>query len=277
MPTHNDSSGSTATTGEYIGSQPHAPNAAAGHVLECRPPERLQQRAVLQPVRDGLLADALASTVRGGIASEVLAESGGKSRLAVADLNGLRERGYVVGNVVSLHGARERTTSALVVVNKNAGATVNKRPCTLSGMSLPKKKPAEKPQRIRKAQRGADGRTVGERLAEAMRSHDPPYDSETGQTRLAEECQRIWASGWGKKSTVKIKQQNINELLHNKQHSSRYISVLAYVLNVRCLWLQFGIGPRDMEAIDEALVRRILAEVKKNEGSDNGSERPTDS
>lgn len=211
-------------------------NLAASDVLNGRPPLGVKQRFIGDPVGNGLLAD-------GGPIKE-FGDALCKGDLTAGNVDSAIER----GNVRFLHA--KHSTRIFVDVNKDIDSTNNKRSCSvISMLTARKKKPepapakAKKPKKPRVLEVGLDGRTMPERLKMVMVEHDPPYPPERGgQTQLARDCQVVYANG-RTNAPATIQQGHVWEML-NGQDSSRYLPVVAKVLGVSCLWLQFGIGPK---------------------------------
>lgn len=221
---------------ENIGPEVLPSNLVASDVLNCGPPLGVQQRLTRQPIRDGLLAH--------GRPIQVVGNAFGERDLTRGDVDGSLKR----DNVRFLHS--RDSTRILVDVNKDVHSTDNKKPCSVIYMQTAKKKKlevvqprAKKPKKVRPLEVGPDGRTMPERLKMVMLEHDPPFIPERGgQTQLAKACQAIYSNG-RENAPATIQQGHIWELL-NGQDSSRYLSVVAKVLGVNCLWLQFGLGEK---------------------------------
>lgn len=224
-----------ATT-ENIGPQILSLDLAASDVLDSGPPLGIKQGFAVQPVRNGLLAD--------GRTIKEIGDALGKGDLAAGDVDSSVQG----GNVRFLHA--RHSTRIFVDVNKDIDSTNNKGSCSVVSMlTAKKKKPevvqpkAKRPKKPRVLEVGPDGRTMPERLKMIMTEHEPPFIPERGgQTQLARACQLVYANGRAN-APATIQQGHIWELL-NGQDSSRYLPVVAKVLGVNCLWLQFGIGSK---------------------------------
>ena len=82
---------------------------------------------------------------------------------------------------------------------------------------------------------GPDGRTLGQRLRQAMRHHSPPVS----ESELIASCAE-WKDGDGRPL---VSQQLVNQILQDRNSRSAITPLLAEALGVRATWLQFGIGP----------------------------------
>lgn len=195
-----------------------------------RPPFRINQGFVVEPVRDQLLA--------GGVAAEG-SHALGELTLATGGDDGALER----RNVVFLHGT-QRYTRNLVAVNKVSCLTTNKEACTVLPMAQPKKKPVEAPEakaprkRAQAPEVGPDGLTMAQRLFREMTVRD------LGQQKLAEMCSQYYSAMNPNGADDRVKQQHIFNILRG-QESSFAIPLICAVLELREMWLQFGIGTKE--------------------------------
>lgn len=195
------------------------------------PPLGVDQGFAVEPVRDKLLAGSIAAE-----GSHTL----GELTLATGCNDGALER----RNVVFLHGS-QRYTRNLVAVNKELCFTADKEPCTVLTMAQPKKKPVQ-PQETKQAPRkraqqpemGPDGLTMAQRLFREMTVRD------LGQQKLAEMCSQYYSAMNPAGPEDKVKQQHIFNILRG-QESSFAIPLICAVLELREMWLQFGIGPKE--------------------------------
>lgn len=230
-------------------------NLTTGQVLNGGPPNCVELGSLLEPGRDALLRDALARQV--GPAVEEFTNTPRERGLPAHDLN----RQFQSSNVTFLVDHRvRRYTSALVKVNKHPGRTAYKSSCIVSPMpTTARKVPVKATDRVRAAEIGADGSTIGERLRSVMilRGYDPDSG---GQSRLARECQELYAAQFrtkGRQPPREMKQQQVGEILRGKQHNSYWLSIIATKLRVYPAWLQHGIEPRDMGPTEHEIHDRI--------------------
>lgn len=223
--------------GENIGTKIPASNSRVGSKLEGGPPDGINERPALQPVRNCLLADGSHLSVRRRIELEVLPKLRCKNDLASGDLDSALER----SNVVFLgHGDRKYTRN-LVAVNKSLCLTPHKKTCTVLDMAThkkvrtPEKVVRRKPKAVPEV--GPDGQTLAQRLTRLMVERD------VGQTELARMCSEFYAT-FVPGPEDKVKQQHIFNLLQG-QANAWCLPLVAHVFDVNDLWLQFGIGNKE--------------------------------
>lgn len=224
----NEKSGG-GTRAEHVGTEIAPGNLAVGDDLESRPVLGIEQNAVLQPVRNGLLLEARPLHHLGQPFGE-------RSLASTSDSDCTLER----SNVRLLHSARGYT-SFLVGVNKETRLTNNKGPCTVLQMPVPQRKeqkttpPKKRPRKEPVV--GPDGYTFAQRVQRLMTEKD------VGQTELARMCSdyyRTFVSG----ADDVVEQQHIFNIVKG-QDSAWCMPLIAAVFDVRDLWLQIGIGPRE--------------------------------
>jgi hypothetical protein len=223
---------------ENIGPQVVSGDDAVGRVLDGRPPIAVEQALVAEPVGNGLLTDGRVDAA----GTEVVPHALGELRLPAGDLDGATEG----GNVLLLHSGRRKYTRILVDVNKQDCFTANNEACKVVPMvPLAKKKPAGRSSSGKGARKtapevGPDGMTFPQRLYSVMNERG------IGQTELARRCSEYYAT-FAPRMEDRVKQQHIFNALGG-QSSSEFLPLIAAVLDVRELWLQFGIGPRERGA-----------------------------
>jgi hypothetical protein len=214
-----------------------ASDSRIGSKLESGPPNGVNERPALQPVRNGLLAHGGNPPVGSRVELEVLPKLRRKDDLVSCDLDGLLER----GNVVFLGHKQERYTRNLVAVNKSLCLTENKKACTVLDMPTHKKlrTPEKAVRRKPKAapEVGPDGLTLAQRVTRLMVEHD------VGQTELARMCSEFYAT-FVPGTEDKVKQQHIFNLLQG-QANAWCLPLVAHVFDVSDMWLQFGIGKKE--------------------------------
>lgn len=207
------------------------PGAVVGEgFLEERPPLGIEQNGVVDPVRNGLLT-------HGGMAG--ITEASSKSGLAPGDLDETKERSNLRGAVSFIHEHR-KYTRILVPVNKDDCLTVNKRACNVVAMPNTKRKVVPKearPKRIKSLEVGPDGRTFPQRLGATLAERG------IGQTEFARRCSDLYASFFPGVQEDKVKQQHVFNAL-GTQSTSEFLPLMAIVLDVNELWLQYGVGPK---------------------------------
>lgn len=235
---------------ENVGTKVMARNLLRGDKLERGPPLSLKENFVVEPIRDRLLRHRRASEVF----AELLREKG----LAAGEFDSALER----RDISFLHERRDYT-SAFVFANNSTRMTPNKEACTVVLMPQRKKKRVaivvEEPAQAR-APIGPDGKTVGQRLAEAMRAMRGPDYRETDL--FLEVNERVGASA----DNPLISQQMINAVRNDKIDNTRSFIVgsLAEVLGIRPIWLQWGAG--SMRAKDD-LADELRDLIRKRTGS----------
>jgi hypothetical protein len=224
-------------TRKYVGAQSAPVDPIVRSELNRGPPEGVDESSAREPVRDSLLAYADAFSLRRGVLAKKLTNAIRKRRLAPGDLN----RPLQSSNVVSLHDAS--LTRNLVRVNKEVCLTVDKEPCTVLAMTTAKKKPTRTaghsaPARKSEPIVGPDGFTMSQRVLRLM--------AEQGmtQTDLARACSQYYAA-FIKDVPDRVKQQHIFNIIQG-QDSSWVVPLIAAVFEVSALWVQLGIGKREL-------------------------------
>lgn len=221
-----------------------ASDLVVGGVLDRGPPFRTKQSAAGDPVRDGSLLD------RGAI--EEAADCGSKSGLAPRNLYSSEQSGDVRRRFGSFHRT-EDYTRILVSVNKNGCFQDNKDPCKVISMSAAKSKRAARvaeqvavvAKKKRKKRKkpptvGADGLTAKQRLHRLMEERG------IGQTALARRCSEYY-SAFVAGSDERFKQQNVGNFIANDQDTADWLVIAAKIFEVNCVWLQFGIGKKEIQ------------------------------
>lgn len=255
-PTGDEHLGGRRGGAEDIGAQTKASDLLIGDVLESRPPLRVEQGLVFEPIGHGLLGDSRAI--------QVAAQSVGKSGLTAGNVDSALER----GNVRFIHGGISYT-SMLVKVNKRTRVTEHKVPCKVIQMPARQQKLAatvSKPNRKKSGKRvrqtplavGPDGKTANQRLNSVMNRESIP------QADLVRRCNQ--AAGRAADAEPPVVSQavlsNFQRNLDDLANSS-YVTIIAETIGVRGMWLQYGIGPEkdDRTITDEARewAKKLLA------------------
>lgn len=224
-------------TGKNVGAQMSAGDSVVSGELKGGPPDRVEQRSALQPIRDGLLADSGPRTRRRVIRKK-LPKLARKGILATADIDCPLQG----DNVVFLHGTAQYTRK-LVTVNKEPCLTSDKDSCMLLDMPTTKRKAAPvlpKPTKRRRTpdpEVGPDGRTFAQRVILLMEERG------IGQTQLARLCSEYYAT-FNPGVEDKVKQQHIFNVMQG-QSSTQALPLMAAVFDVNEMWLQYGIGKRE--------------------------------
>lgn len=191
-----------------------------------------------EPLGDGLLTDRRPL--------QKLRKTRRKSGLTASNL----DRSLECGNVRFIHNARAYTTR-VVEVNDKGCVPPHNNGCTVLYMPDRKVKSAAAPvtrnpaPRIREAELGPDGNTLGDRLKLAMtnyaRSHGRGNFEGYSQTEWVEMATR--AVGKDPEKVLVMTQQNLSLILNNKSSGPDGVIAFAVLLGVEAAWLQYGIGP----------------------------------
>jgi len=224
------SANETMRLGENVWTQIDSGAVVGESFLEKRPPLGIEQNGVVDPVGNGLLTDR-------GVPG--ISEARSHSCLAPGDFDKPKKRGNLGGSVSFIHEHR-KYTRILVSVNKEHCLTADKMPCTVVYMPNTKRKavPKEsKPKRIKSLEVGPDGLTFPQRLGVTLAERG------IGQTELARRCSDLYASFFPDVQEDKVKQQHVFNAL-GTQSSSEFLPLMAIVLDVNELWLQYGVGPK---------------------------------
>lgn len=227
-------------------------------VLNRRPPLRLEEDLVLQPIGNGLLFE--------GGAVEKFGNPLGEQGLAPRDLDGAAQRSdvrLVSGKVRGIHTSRLYKCTC-DSVNKYTGVTGNKVTCKVLYMPVSKRKAL--PDRAKEARKpkkpfpvGPDHKTANQRLRECLAQH-PTIRTERD---LVLACNQLAGRAEGEPDYVK--QQAINNFLRDVDSlaGSQHVAVIAEALGIRAFWLQTGIGAPRNE--DEDLLQQLYERRAKRQ------------
>lgn len=224
---------------EHVGTEIAPSDAVISNELECGPPLSPNEDALAQPVRNSLLAYSDAFTFRRRVVAEKLSHAIGKLMLPASELYSPSKG----SNVVLLHD--RIVTRNCVVVNKDPRLTEAKDSCTVLQMPITKKRPVKTPSGrggpSRKAEPivGPDGFTMSQRVLRLM------TEQGMGQAALARACSEYYAA-FIPGDSDRVKQQHIFNIIQG-QDSSWVVPLIAGVFDVNVLWLQFGIGKRELQ------------------------------
>lgn len=202
-----------------------------GNVRERRPVLGLDKDLLVEPIRDGLLAD--------GRPVHELGEALGQGRLAARDVDGAPER----SNVRFLHDAGEYT-NRFVAVNNPVCVTDHKSACIVLPMRRSTKRKNVSVQRrnvkiansVRLARPGPDGKTLGQRIRIAMAHKSAVVGFEYTQAMLTRDVA----------SRKKIPddnglQQTISAAMRTS-NTCKYTPAIAAITGVSTEWLADGNG-----------------------------------
>lgn len=220
----------TLAASKNIGTQMLAPDLIASDMLNSRPPLGVEQDFVGHPIRDGLLADC-------GAAQEV-GDALSKGKLIPGDLNSSLKS----GNVRLIHSARGYT-NRFVSVNNPVCVTSNKEACTVLKMTIAKRKqsvrPEPAPKKRREAIPGPDGKTLGQRVTEAMAYESGRRRFEYRQVDLVEDVNRLGNIPEDQQGKT---QQLLSAIMTGKVSRSWLTPFIAGACHVNPLWLGNGAG-----------------------------------
>jgi hypothetical protein len=223
-----------------VGTEVAPSDASISNGLDCRPIFGADENLITQPVRNSLLAYADAFSVRRRVVRKELPHPLRELNLVAGNGN----RSLQGRNVVLLHGTH--ITRNRVLVNKAVCLTDTKDSCTVLHMPTTKKKPHKQqgavPRPVRKSEPivGPDGFTMSQRVLQLM------AEQGMSQTDLAKACSQYYAA-FMPGELERVKQQHIFNIIQG-QDSSWVVTLIAGVFDVNALWLQFGIGKREVRA-----------------------------
>lgn len=220
-------SGGFATT-KNVGPQMAARNFLIGEGLEGRPVVGVQQDFVLEPVGDVLLADGPVHD---------FGEPFSKSCLATAsNVDSAAKR----SNVRFLHG-HPLYTNRFVRVNEPVCVTAHKEVCTVLPMPATQRKPAPTPARSNRRQAipGPDGKTLGQRVNEAM-AHEAGRRGAAYEQKdlIADVNQLVRVEG----EEALLSQAMASAIMRGKVTRSTFTPFIAKACHVDVVWLARGVG-----------------------------------
>lgn len=209
--------------------------------LEERPPLVVQPNLASQPVGDGLLRDGRVSD-RAQLRGERLLAPAGELDRTDKSLDMRRDV------VVHLHTRWAQYTNAFVSSTSGFVGAKDKGVCRVLDMasaalkkpSKPPKAPkAPKAQKERRALPGPDGKTLGQRVAEAMAFKSGRLGREYRPVDLLEDVNRL---AHASPTDPFLSQQMLSAILTNKVSSSAKAPFIAIACGVSVTWLIQGIG-----------------------------------
>lgn len=209
---------------EDVRTQVLSPDLVAGDVLNSGPPLRVQESGVSHPIGNGLLTD------RGSV--EVIGDGLCERSLASGD----RDRALKGGNVSVFHKERGYT-NRFVSVNQPVCVTQNKNACKVVDMALVKKKQQPKTAKRREAVPGVDGKTLGQRVAEAMAYESGRRRTEYRQADLLADVNHL--AGAREENPV-MTQQMLSAIMVGKVSRSSLTPLIAAACHVNAVWLGDG-------------------------------------
>lgn len=230
-------SASKTTFGEHVWTKITASDGRVGDGLDNGPPLRVEQHVVSDPVTDQLLTGFQVTARCGQSNSEALGESGLAS---TGDRDGALER----SNVVSLHERRNNTNRFVFSTNPFVRQE-HKGVCTVLDMAsrstaLKLNRPAGAPKprkKKRKALPGVDGKTLGQRVAEAMAYKSGRIGREYRDADLLRDVNRLAPAG-----EIILSQQMLSAIRRNTVTQTSKTPFIAMACGVNAVWLTHGIG-----------------------------------
>ena len=215
---------------EHIGTQVAAGNLPVGDRLDGAPVLGVEKCRVGQPVGNCLLTDCRPAHCLG----EALSECG---LGAATNSDGAMKR----DNVRFLHVHRYNT-NPFVAVNNPVCMTAHKETCTVLQMPASRRKPA--PDTSNKNKRvaipGPDGKTLGQRVREAMAYESGRRGHEYKQTDLVQDVKRV--SGMTGPEVDEKLQQSVSAVMLSKVSKSALTPYIARACHVDPIWMASGLG-----------------------------------
>lgn len=226
-----------ANLGNLIGAENIRPQIKAGNLaisdsLERWPVVSVKEDLVQQPVRDVLLSDRPAHSAAEKLCEGVLASSG--------ELDGATES----NNVRFIH-EHSLYTNRFVRVNEPVCVTNHKQACTVLEMRSTQRKPTSKPAtkptgNKRVALAGPDGKTLGQRVAEAMAYETGRRGTLYTQKDLFEDVNRMALVD--DETGPLLSQAMASAIMTGKVTRSAFTPYIAKACHVDAVWLARGSG-----------------------------------
>lgn len=208
------------------------------NALNDGPPVRVEQNFLAQPVAHELLTGLQLTTGCSQNGAEAISEGG---LGAAGNLDSAPQR----GNVVSLHERRNNTNRFVFSTNPFVRQE-HKGVCTVLDMtsrSTALKRPAaapkapKPPKKKRKALPGPDGKTLGQRVSEAMAYKSGRLGHEYRAADLLRDVAKLSPPG----DTI-LTQQMLSAILRNTVTQTSKTPFIAMACGVNAVWLSHGIG-----------------------------------
>lgn len=207
----------------------NASDQPTSDMLERGPILSREQHLAVDPIRDGLLAD--------GRPIHELCDTVCQGSLATGDLDSPSKR----SNVRFIHN-HAGYTNGFVRVNQPVCVTQDKSACIVLPMRSTLPKPAHAPKKSAKrvAKPGPDGKTLGQRLAEAMAHESGRRGRVYTQKELMEDVNR--EAGVQDGDPPFLSQQNLSAIVRGTVSRSSFIPFIAKACHVSAPWLLRGTG-----------------------------------
>lgn len=232
---------SGSTLGEKLRAQIPAGYLPVSCLLDRLPPLRRDPAFSVQPVPNKSLAGIPVATEGSHLVGQRL--------LASSNVDGPLES----QDVRFVHG-REAYTTTVVKSNTPGCMTSNNTGCNVSSIDFRTRKNSQVPNRARKkisessqtkttAVPGPDGKTLGQRLSEAMSYHEGVIQRKYTAQDLYRDVNRLLGASL---DSPAVTQQSISKILvpDSKVTTSKNSVYFARVLGVDGLWLSSGIGSK---------------------------------
>lgn len=225
-------------TAKDVGAQLGSTDLTGGNVLKGGPIFGFDEDLLTQPLGDGLLSQ--------GWAAKEVGQAFRKGSLASRDL----DRPLQGGNVRFIHEHARYTTRVVQVNNQgrmthyNGGCTVLPMVSKRSNAVVAPKAEHGKP-RVRLADVGPDGKTLGDRVRIGMEARARQLGlrpEDYGQKELLAEANRAVGRNVEAGDRPVLTQQALSLILNNKVSESHASIALALVFAAEPAWLQYGIG-----------------------------------
>lgn len=218
---------------KQIGTEVPSSDSPVSRLLNEGPPLGFEQQLTSKPVRNGLLGDA-------GVPG--LSHLGSESGLATAsELDSASKR----GNVSLLHG-HPKYTNRFVSATTPFVSQPHKGVCKVLDMAQSRavalRRPVKAPKTPKKERRalpGPDGKTLGQRVSEAMAYKSGRIGREYRPVDLLEDVNRL---AYSPPAEPFLSQQMLSAILTNKVTKTSKAPFIAMACGVNPGWLVQGVG-----------------------------------
>lgn len=214
---------------EHVRPQMTTRHLVVGDRLECGPVVGVEENLVQQPVRDVLLSDrpvhGLAEKLREGVLT------------APSEFNGALKS----DNVRFIHD-HALYTNQFVRVNELVCVTSHKQACIVLPMRATQRKSALKPTKNKRvALPGPDGKTLAQRVSEAMAYESGRRSAQYTQKDLVADVNRM--AQVDNESAPVLSQAMASAIMRGKVTRSAFTLYIAKACHVDAVWLAHGSGP----------------------------------
>lgn len=222
-------------TREHIWPEVTASDGGIRNALDDRPPFGVKQHPLSKPVADKLLAGFQLATGCGQGSTETISKGG---LISAGNLDSSPQR----GNVFSLHERRNNTNRFVFSTNPFVRQE-HKGVCTVLDMasrSTALRRPVaapKPPRKKRKALPGPDGKTLGQRVSEAMAYKSGRIGQEYRAADLLRDVAKLSPPG----DTI-LTQQMLSAILRNTVTQTSKTPFIAMACGINAVWLSHGVG-----------------------------------